>query len=332
MDNDLKTVKVELTDGVAILSMDNPPVNQMSEHFINELRQAIGQALADDQVKALVLTGTGRNFVAGADVTQLLPVKEKEPFMPKLMTVHDWFNSMEQGPKPIIAAINGNCLGGGMELAMACHYRVASQGINLGLPEVKLGLLPGSGGTQRMPRLVGLPEALDMMLSGKFIKAKKAWSLGLVDELAEPPDLLDAALRAAKKFITGALNYRTRMVSRLYDRVPSAKEKQALIAYTKAQTAAKARGYLAPFKIIKAVEEGLSTDFQADIKREADLFGDCLVSDVAQEPHWHLPGPTQRRPPAPYRGHQDRAGQKGGHARRRGDGFGHRAPAHGRRL
>ncbi|BEQ14636.1 3-hydroxyacyl-CoA dehydrogenase NAD-binding domain-containing protein [Desulfoferula mesophila] len=282
MNTDYKTVKMELQDGVLIIQMDNPPVNQMSEHFILELKQATLEAVEDPAVKVIILTGTGKNFVAGADVTQLLTVTEKAPFVAKLMDVHAWLNGLEASPKPIIAAINGNCLGGGMEIALACHYRVAAQGVSLGLPEVKLGLLPGSAGTQRMPRVIGLPDALDLMLTGKFIKAQKAWSLGLVDELAPLDKLRETALAAAANFQKGLLSHHSRRASRRFDRLPSASEKKHLINFIKAQTAPKAKGYIAPFKIIEAVEKGLTTDFQADITREAELFGDCLVSDVAK--------------------------------------------------
>ncbi|MCB2190178.1 MAG: enoyl-CoA hydratase/isomerase family protein [Deltaproteobacteria bacterium] len=282
MNTQYQAVKVELIDGVAVVQMDNPPVNQMSEHFVLELKQATLEAVEDPQVKAIILTGTGKNFVAGADVTQLLTVKEKAPFVAKLMDVHAWLNSLEASAKPVIAAINGNCLGGGMEIALACHYRIAAQGVSLGLPEVKLGLLPGSAGTQRMPRVIGLPDALDLMLTGKFIKAQKAWSLGLVDEVVPLDQLREASLVAAEKFKKGELSHRSRMASRRFDRLPSAGEKEHLINFIKAQTAPKAKGYIAPFKIIEAVEKGLTTDFEADIAREAELFGDCLVSDVAK--------------------------------------------------
>lgn len=282
MKTQYKTVNVEIKEGVAILVMNNPPVNQLSDYFIEELREAIGEAQADEQIKAIVLTGTGKNFVAGADVTQLLQVKDKAAFQPKLMEVHAWFNSMEQGNKPIIAAINGNCLGGGLELAMACHYRLAAPGVSLGLPEVKLGLLPGSGGTQRFPRLIGVSNALDLMTSGKFIKSEKAWSLGLVDEMAPADKLLAAALKAAAKFQKGQINIKTRRASQRFDRLLSFQEKKALIDFVKFTLAKKAKGYIAPFKIVEAVEKGLSTDFMADITREADLFGDCVTSDVAK--------------------------------------------------
>ncbi|MBI4799723.1 MAG: enoyl-CoA hydratase/isomerase family protein [Desulfarculus sp.] len=282
MKTDYQTVKVELKDGVAVLRMDNPPVNQMSQNFMGELDLAMRAALTDAEVKAIVLTGTGKNFVAGGDVTQMLPVTDKADFVERLMWVHSLFNAMEQGPKPVIAALNGNCLGGGLEMAMACHYRVAAQGINLGLPEVKLGLIPGSAGTQRLPRLIGLPDALEYMTTGNFMKAEKGWSLGLIDELAPADKLLDTALKAAAKFLGGELTHKTRLASRRFDRLPSAAEKKALMDFVKAGMAKKAKGYIAPFKIVEAVDKGLSMDFAADITREADLFGDCVVSDVAK--------------------------------------------------
>ncbi|MCB2227581.1 MAG: enoyl-CoA hydratase/isomerase family protein [Desulfarculaceae bacterium] len=282
MNTDYKTVKMELDGGVAVLYMDNPPVNQMSEHFILELKEASLAALADPEVKALIITGTGKNFMAGADVTQLLTVTDRDAFVEKLMEVHRWFNALEQDPTPVIAAINGNCLGGGMELALACNYRVAVKGVSVGLPEVKLGLLPGSAGTQRMPRLTGLPDALDLITTGKFIKADKGWSLGFIDEVVPADQLLDTAKAAAHKFLSRELDIRTRMASRRFDRLPSASEKEHLINYVKMETAKKAKGYIAPFKIIEAMEKGLSMDFEADIALEAQLFGDCLVSDVAK--------------------------------------------------
>lgn len=282
MRTDYAKVRVDLNDGVAVLGMDNPPVNQMSSDFLEELREAITQAQQDETVRVIILTGSGRNFVAGADVTQLLQVSDRDDFLAKLMWVHEWFNAMEQGPKPVIAAINGNCLGGGLEMAMACHYRVAAKGVSLGLPEVKLGLIPGSAGTQRLPRIVGLPTALEMMTTGKPIKAEKAHSCGLVDELAAPDRLLDAALAAAKKITQGLISWKSRGASGRIDRLPSASEKEHLMAYTKSQVLAKAKGYIAPGKILEAVEQGLTTDFQADIAREARLFVDCLLSDVAK--------------------------------------------------
>jgi 3-hydroxyacyl-CoA dehydrogenase/enoyl-CoA hydratase/carnithine racemase len=282
MKTDFKTVKVELKDGVAILTMDNPPVNQLSEHFVLELAEAVKSAFEDGEVKALVLTGSGDNFIAGADITQMKDVKTKEEVLPKMKEMMRFVNGIETGRKAVIAAINGNCLGGGLEIAMACHYRVASQGVNLGQPEVQIGLIPGGGGTQRLPRLVGLPNATEMMTIGKPIKAAKAFSRGLVDEVAEPQKLIEAALSAAQKFITGQLNIMTRMTRYRFDRLPSAAGKKSFLDFSKAMTAAQAKGYIAPFKFLEALETGLSYDIDADLEKEADLFADCVVTDVAK--------------------------------------------------
>jgi 3-hydroxyacyl-CoA dehydrogenase/enoyl-CoA hydratase/carnithine racemase len=281
MKTDYKTIKVELKDGVAVLTMDNPPVNQLSPHFAMELGESIVEAFQDDDIKAVVLTGTGKNFVAGADITQIQGVKDKNDVFPKALQMAQFISSVETGPKPVIAAINGNALGGGLEIAMGCHYRVAVKGIGLGQPEVKIGLIPGAGGTQRLPRLVGLPNALEMITVGNPIKAEKAWSRGLVDEVVEPDKLIETALKAAGKFISRQLNMKTRMTRNMNARIPSAAEKKALLNFSKAMTAQKAKGYIAPFKALEAVEKGLSYDIDADIEREVDLFADCAISDVA---------------------------------------------------
>jgi enoyl-CoA hydratase/carnithine racemase len=202
MKTDYKTIEVDLRDGVAVFTMNNPPVNQLSKHFVIELVEAITEAYSDDDVKALVLTGTGKNFIAGADITQIKDVKTKEELSSGLKENMKFINSIETGPKPMIAAINGNCLGGGLEIAQVCHYRVAVSGVNLGQPEVQIGLIPGAGGTQRLPRLIGLPNALEMITIGKPIAAEKAYTRGLVDEVVEPEKLMEAAVKAAGRFIS----------------------------------------------------------------------------------------------------------------------------------
>ena len=180
METDYMTIRVEIKDGVAVLFMNNPPVNQMSPGFSRELREAINGAFQDKDIKAVVLTGTGKNFIAGADITQLYAAKEKDTIHRVAMDGARFLNGIECGPKPVIAAINGNCLGGGLETAMACHYRVAAKGASLGQPEVQIGVIPGAGGTQRLPRLVGLYNALEMITAGKPINAEKAHMQGLV--------------------------------------------------------------------------------------------------------------------------------------------------------
>jgi len=282
MKTDYQTIQVELRDGVAILTMNNPPVNQLSENFVLELAEAIMEANGDEEVKALVLTGSGNNFIAGADITQIKDVKTKEELLPKLDKNIEFLNSIENGPKAVVAAINGNCLGGGLEISMCCHYRIAVKGINLGQPEVQIGLIPGAGGTQRLPRLIGLRHALEMITIGKPIQAEVAFQRGLVDELTNPDKLVDAAVKAAGRFISGELNIKARATRNRHHWIPSAAEKKAMMDFTKAMTAAQAKGYLAPFKAVEAIDKGLSYDIDADLKREADLFADCVVSDVAK--------------------------------------------------
>jgi 3-hydroxyacyl-CoA dehydrogenase/enoyl-CoA hydratase/carnithine racemase len=282
MKTEYRTITVEIRDGVAVLTMNNPPVNQLSPDFSKELREAINGAFDDPDIKALILTGTGKNFIAGADITELYKVKERETVLPVVLEAARFLNGIEVGPKPVIAAINGNALGGGLETAMACHYRVAAKGASLGQPEVQIGIIPGAGGTQRLPRLIGLPNALEMITVGKPINAEKAYSRGLVDETVGQEVLLDTALKAAHRFISGELNLGMRRTRNINDRIPSAAEKQALLNYSKMMAAQKAKGYIAPFKAIEAVEKGLSYDIEADIEREVGLFSDCAVSDVAK--------------------------------------------------
>jgi len=282
MKMDYKTIKVELRDGVAVLTIDNPPVNQFSPQMGQDFAESIQEAFGDDEVKALVLTGTGKNFIAGADITRLQTVKEREDIYPNVLKMAQFLNQMETGPKPLVAAINGNCLGGGLETAMVCHYRVAAKGVNLGQPEVQIGLIPGAGGTQRLPRLIGLPNATEMITTGKPIKSEKAHMRGLVDEVVPQEELLETALQAARRFISGELNLWMRMTRNRNDRLPSAAEKTAFVNYSKFMAAQKAKGYIAPFKVIEAVEKGLSYNIEADIEREVALFSDCAVSDVAK--------------------------------------------------
>ena len=282
MKTDYQTIKVELKDNVAVFTMNNPPVNQLSGQFRSDLAEAFGQANGDDAVKAIVLTGKGKNFIAGADITEIQHIENKDELVSGMMEGMKFMNHIETGPKPVVAAINGNCLGGGLEIAMCCHYRVAVNGVNLGQPEVQIGLIPGAGGTQRLPRLIGLRHALEMITIGKPIKAQVAHQRGLVDSVVEPEKLIDSAVKAAGRFISGELNIKARATRNRHHWIPSAAEKKALMDFTKAMVAAQAKGYIAPFKAVEAIDKGLSYDIDADLKREAELFADCAVSDVAK--------------------------------------------------
>jgi len=282
MKSDYRTIKVELTQGVAILRLNNPPVNQLSKPFVEEMRDALISAYGDNEVKAVILTGTDKNFIAGADITEIQQVKDRDFILPMVMENNRFLNSIEQGPKPVIAALNGNCLGGGLEIAMASHYRIAAKGIQVGQPEVQIGLIPGAGGTQRLPRLVGLPDALKMIGTGQAISSEEGLEKGCIDEVAPPESLLEKALEAAQRFISGELNHRDRMTRLRKDRLPNFVMKKMIISYAKDEAAKKGKGYIAPFKAIEAMERGLSDDFEADLKIEAELFSDCAVSEVAK--------------------------------------------------
>ena len=282
MKTDYKTVKVEVKDDVAILALNNPPVNQLSEHFVREMADGLIQASADKAIKAVILTGTGKNFIAGADITEIQKVKDKKFLLPRVMENHRFINAIEDAAKPVIAAINGHCLGGGLEIAMACHYRIAGQGVQIGQPEVQIGLIPGAGGTQRLPRLIGFADALQMITTGNPISAEEGLKKGVLDEVVPAHQLLDQALKAARRFISGELNHKARLTRNKTDKLPKPEEKAGIVAFAKGMAAKQAKGYIAPFKAIEAMERGLTDNFEADLKIEAELFADCAVSDVAK--------------------------------------------------
>jgi 3-hydroxyacyl-CoA dehydrogenase len=153
------------------------------------------------------------------------------------MERHRFMNAIQDGPKPVIAAINGHCFGGGLEIAMACHYRIAAQGVQVGQPEVKIGLIPGAGGTQRLPRLVGLPDALSIITTGDGIPAEEGMVNGCIDEVVSKESLLEKSLDVARRFISGELNHSNRLTRMRTDRLPSPEEKQGIMTLAK-QTAA----------------------------------------------------------------------------------------------
>src|SRR5690349_3533564 len=184
-------------DGVAVITMNNPPVNGLGNALRAGILQGLQRADADSQVKAAVLIGAAKAFSGGADIREFNKPRNK----PDLPDVNDRQDAMS---KPLVAAIGGFALGGGLELALACHYRVAQPKAQLGLPEVKLGILPGSGGTQRLPRIVPMADAVQMMTSGNPIPAEKAKQLGLVDEIAQG-DLLQSAIQFARSKLGSTL-------------------------------------------------------------------------------------------------------------------------------
>jgi len=255
MKSDYRSIQVELNQGVAILKLNNPPVNQLSKPFVEEMKEAFQSAFSDSEVKAIILTGTEKNFIAGADITEIQQVKDRSLLLPLVMENNRFLNSIEQGPKPVIAAINGNCLGGGLEIAMACHYRIAALGIQVGQPEVQIGLIPGAGGTQRLPRLVGLPDALTMIATGQPISAEEGLKKGCVDEVVPLESLLEKARGTAEQFISNQLNHRNRMTRLRKDKLPNFLMKRESSHLPKMRLKRKGKAILRPSKPLKPWSE-----------------------------------------------------------------------------
>jgi 3-hydroxyacyl-CoA dehydrogenase len=250
---------------VLLVTIDNPPVNALGVEVRRGLVAAIEAAEANANVAVVLLLGAGSNFIAGADIREF----GKPPLAPSLPEV---CNRVEACRKPVVAAIHGAALGGGLEVALAAHYRLAIAGAKLGLPEVQLGLLPGAGGTQRAPRLIGVKAALDLMLSGRHVGAKEALSLGLVDRLGKSDDTLAEGLAYAQELLAqGAPVRRTR------DAMIAPGERDVLET-ARAETAKKSRGLVSPLKIIEAAQAALELPFDAGLALERQLFLQCLDS------------------------------------------------------
>ena len=261
------TVLYEVKDGVAVLTVDNPPVNPLSDGVRAGLYEGIANAEADDAVVGVVLTGKGRAFIGGADISEF----GGENVGQSLGSV---FKKLEYCTKPVVAAINGLALGGGLETALCCNYRMASNTAFVGLPEVNLGLLPGAGGTQRLPRLVGPAEALKMMLSGAHVPAKKALSLGIVDSLSD--NVVEDAITFIKDKAANEDSHP--LVRNLNDKVIEARGSENILVEAQAIAAKTRKGQFAPGQIIKCVEAAINCDdFDEGLKKESDCFLECLV-------------------------------------------------------
>src|SRR5437868_2367515 len=191
------SVPYDVHDRVAVITIDNPPVNALSPAVWDGIDQAVQRAAADPDADAIVLIGAGETFIAGADIKVFDTLKTKEDSFARSAGTHALLRRMENATKPLVAAIHGNALGGGLEVAQACHFRVATRDAKVGQPEVLLGIIPGAGGTQRLPRLAGAKLALDMATDGKPVPAPKAKAAGIIDQIVEG-DLLAGAIAFAK--------------------------------------------------------------------------------------------------------------------------------------
>ena len=254
---------LDINENIAILTLNSPPVNALSANVREGLDIGIKAAIANNNVEAIVLICDGRTFIAGADISEF----GKEPKGPSLFEVQE---ELENSPKPIIAAIHGTALGGGLEVALTCHYRIAVPSAKCGLPEVSLGLLPGAGGTQRLPRLVGVEQALKMVTSGTHLSADKCLKSGLIDKMASENQLLEDSTSFAKEILSN--NRPLKKVRDMDEKVIAARGNDQLFNDFRKSIARKTRGFLAPEYNIQCIEAAVNKSFEEGIKVERDLF------------------------------------------------------------
>src|SRR5262245_11155366 len=246
------------TDGdVAVVTIDNPPVNAMKQEVRAGLLDLVTRAAGDPGVAAIVIASAGRTFVAGADITEF-----GKPSRPP--TSVDVVEAIEAAPKPVVAALHGTPLGGGLELALGCHFRVAAPGTRLGLPEIKLGLLPGGGGTQRLPRLVGMDKAVAMILTGEPIPAHDALDAGLVDEIADG-DIVAGAVAFVRRVVA---EKRPLVLVRDREDKLAASRDVAVFDAAAANYTKRARGQKAPFAAVEALRGAVTLPVADALRRE----------------------------------------------------------------
>lgn len=266
-----EVVKLERHDEIGIVTVDSPPVNALSAAVRGGILECIKAAVADPTIKGIVLTCAGRTFIAGADITEF----GKPPKPPGLNEV---LAEIENSPKPVVAAIHGTALGGGLEVALACHYRVAVKEAKLGLPEVKLGLLPGAGGTQRLPRAVGPELAVKMIVGGDPIGAAEALKNGLIEEIIEGP------ASGGEAFVRKLLAEK-RPLRRLRDddsKIAAAKADRSIFTNAVAAMTKKSRGLEAPFAAADAVGYAIDLPFDEGLKKEREGFLKLVASDQSK--------------------------------------------------
>jgi 3-hydroxyacyl-CoA dehydrogenase len=270
----MSLVRYDLHDRIAVLTIDNPPVNALAPAVWQGIGDAVAQGAADPRVDAMVLIGAGSTFIAGADIKVFETLKTREDSLSRSAGTHALLKRVEDAGKPLVAAIHGNALGGGLEVAMSCHFRVATRDARVGQPEVLLGIIPGAGGTQRLPRLCGAAMALEMCTDGKPVAAPRALDAGIIDHVVEG-DLLEGAIAFAKARAAA------HEIRRARDVVLTAADTAAGLAAcaaTRASLGKTARGAVAPYAAVDAIEAAMVLDFDAGSVRERELFADCVVS------------------------------------------------------
>ena len=255
--------KLDIFENVGVITLNSPPVNALSANVREGLDSGMKIAIENNDIEAIVIFCEGRTFIAGADISEF----GKEPKGPSLFEVQD---VMENSPKPIIAAIHGTALGGGLEVALTCHYRIAVKSAKCGLPEVNLGLLPGAGGTQRLPRLVGVEQALKMVTSGLHLPSEQCLKYGLIDRLVDDSELLNESVSFAKEIISE--NRPLKKVRDINEKVEAAKGNDEIFKNFRKSIERRTRGFLAPEYNIQCIEAAVNKSFDEGIKVERDLF------------------------------------------------------------
>ena len=275
---DADVVRVAIDAGVCVLTIENPPVNALSGAVMRGLDDGLRAARDDQRVRAVGVTGRGKSFVAGADISRLERIAEGEaPAGPALGALLDL---LEHEGKPSVAAIDGFALGGGLELAMACNARIGTPRARIGLPELALGLIPGAGGTQRLPRLIGLERAVDLMLDSSQLSADEALALGALDEVVDSDALLERAKALALEL---ADEKRPRRESlKLTDKLPAFEQAEEIVARARARALRRARGVKHPEACLDAVLTGVEHGAAAGLVRERERFEELLKSDSAR--------------------------------------------------
>ena len=264
---------------IGIITLHSPPVNALSAKVRDGLHGGFKAAIEDAEVKAIVLICEGRTFIAGADISEF-------GGQMKGASLFDVQDQMESSPKPVVAAIHGTALGGGLEVALCAHYRVAVPSAKCGLPEVNLGLLPGAGGTQRLPRIVGVEKALEMVTSGQHVPAKACLAMGLVDELAEEGKLKEAAVAFARKIV--AENRPLVKVRDNNSKVDAAKGHPEIFADFRKANARKFRGFKAPEANIQCIEAAANLPFEEGLKAERKLFIELMTGSQSAAQRYYF--------------------------------------------
>ena len=269
----MTVVKHNILNDIAVIEISNPPVNAISAAVRIELLETVNKLSVEKNIKAIVITAPERTFLAGADIKEF----GKDVNAPILSEICDKIENLD---KIVVASLHGTPLGGGLEVAMSAHYRIAAPKTKVGLPEVLLGILPGAGGTQRLPRLCGVSMALDMMLTGKHVPAEEAFANGIIDEIAPNDKTVENGVSYARKLISEGFDVRP--TSKITSKVKNLEEIKEIITNAKANALKKYKNLFSPHNIIKSVEEGLNLDFPAAIKNERKLFKECIESPQRQ--------------------------------------------------